>query len=98
MIKEFYAATDEAGKRAVMEKAQKAAEATEPEDKKTRALIYVKTFEKVLEKGLDFIATELTRVENLSEQKVSEKKKSQLKNRASILTSFQIRLKIKDEL
>ena len=98
MISEFLKASSAEDKKDILEKAQKAADAIETEEKKSRANIYIKTFEKVLEKGDSFITTELTRVEKLSEQKVSENKKAQLKNRAHILTSFQMRLNMKDEL
>merc|ERR1711976_787172 len=86
-------------KNAVVEKAQKAADEITDENVKERAIVYVKTFQKVMEKGNEFVSTELARVEKLSEGKVSEKKKSQLKDRASILTSFQLWMKSKhDEL
>lgn len=98
LIKEFNDASDEESKRAVIQKAQEKIDNLDSEDKKERANIYVKTFEKVLVKGANFVSSELIRVEKLSEQKVSEKKKAQLKNRANILTSFKMRMNIKDEL
>lgn len=91
-IQEFYKASSESEKQTVIDKAQAAAEKVS-EDLKERATIYVKTFQKLLEKGNDFISTELSRVEKLSEEKVSAKKKQQLKDRASILTSFQLWMK-----
>ena len=66
--------------------------------KQERAVVYVKTMQKVIENGDGYIKTELARVEKLSEGKVSDKKKAQLKDRANILTSFQLQLKMKDEL
>jgi len=63
---------------------------------KERAEVYVKTMQKIMDVGEKFVSQELTRVEKLSDGKVSEKKKTQLKDRASILTSFQLHLK--DEL
>jgi len=50
----------------------------------------------VLENGDKFIGLELTRVEKLSEGKLSDKKKQQLKDRVGILTSF--RVHVRDEL
>lgn len=98
MISEFFKASSEDAKRAIIAKAQKEASSLDAAEIKSRANIYVKTFEKILEKGNEFVNTELTRVEKLSEQKVSENKKAQLRDRASILTSFQMRMNIKDEL
>ena len=86
-------------KKAIVDQAEKAASVITDEDKMERATVYVKTFEKILEKGEEFVPKELARVEKLSEGKVSEKKKLQLKDRASILTSFQLWMKSKhDEL
>ena len=50
----------------------------------------MKTMQKVVEKGDDFVDSELTRVEKLMDGKVSDKKKQQLKDRANILTVFQL--------
>ncbi len=95
LVKDFFKASGDARK-TILEQAQKEAEAVEDETEKECAAVYVKTMQKVLEKGDDFVDTELTRVEKLSEGKLSEKKKTQLKDRASILTSFKLRQK--DEL
>ena len=58
--------------------------------------MYIKTMSKVLDKGSNFINTEMERVEKLKDGKVSDKKKEQLGKRLNILTSFEMRLK--DEL
>ncbi len=68
---------------------KEAAKVTDETDR-FRADFYVKVMKNVLEKGEDFVNSELGRVERVSEQKVSEAKKSQLRDRASILTSFQL--------
>ena len=80
----------------MLDRARAEAETRTNEKERERADIYVKYMEKVIEKGEEFIDSELTRVEKLSTSKVSDKKKEQLKDRANILTSFQLR--IKDEL
>ena len=82
-------------KKAILERAKNHADNISEEPKKGRATYYVKTLEKILEKGNEYVDTELKRVEKLAEGKVSDNKKSQLKEKASILTSFQMR---KDEL
>lgn len=66
--------------------------------KQEHAVVYVKTLQKVLENGDSFVGSELARVEKLSEGKVSDKKKAQLKDRVSILTSIQLQMSLKDEL
>ncbi|XP_033747702.1 endoplasmic reticulum resident protein 29-like [Pecten maximus] len=66
------------------------------DSKKRSADIYVKTMKKIVEKGTDFVDSEITRVEKLKDGKVSDKKKEQLNERLNILTSFQ--LLQKDEL
>lgn len=83
----------------IIDKAEKMKEAiTDDTVKKERATVYVKAMQKVIENGDSYIDTEIVRVEKLSEGKVSEKKKAQLKDRASILTSFQLQMPKKDEL
>lgn len=83
----------------IVEKAEKMKEAiTDDAVKKDRATVYVKAMQKVIENGDSYIGTEIARVEKLSEGKVSEKKKAQLKDRASILTSFQLQMPKKEEL
>ena len=96
LTKEFLSASSDEQMSEIIERAEKeAAQMTVP-DAQERAKVYVKMMQKVMEKGRDFITTELKRVEKLSEGKVSEKKKLQLLDRASILTSFQLHLR--DEL
>ena len=83
-------------RKAIITKAEEEEKSLTDEIEKARATVYIKTLHKVLEKGNDFIDTELKRVEKLSEGKVSPKKKQQLKDRLQILTSFQNRFR--DEL
>jgi len=95
LSKEFLQGTGDRRKD-ILQQAEKLASEITEEPKKTRASIYVKTMQKVIEKGDEFVANELIRVEKLANGKVSDNKKAQLKDRASILTSFQ--LGMKDEL
>jgi endoplasmic reticulum protein 29 len=92
-IREFFQSSDADHRTGVIKKAEEAAAAITKEDVKERADVYVKTFQKILEKGDEFVPGELDRVERLREGKVSEKKKELLKARASILTSFQLWMK-----
>ncbi|XP_059139062.1 endoplasmic reticulum resident protein 29-like [Physella acuta] len=95
LVKEFFAAAED--KRSeVVQKAEKAAEKLTVDSEKASAETYIKTLKKVLEKGKDFVKSEVTRVEKLRSGKVSDKKKEQLGDRLNILTTFQ--LNVKDEL
>jgi endoplasmic reticulum protein 29 len=97
LVKKFLdAGADE--RKSIAEEAETLKETITDPVKKDRAVVYVKTMQKVIENGDGYIKTELARVEKLSEGKVSDKKKAQLKDRSSILTSFQLRLQMKDEL
>ena len=96
-VKNFLSNSDEAHRKNIIDEAQKLVESfKEDEVKSTRASVYIKTFQKMLEKGDDFVNSELKRVETLLDGKVSDKKKVQLRDRSNILTSFQ--LNMKDEL
>ena len=99
LIQEFLKADD---KQSVIDKAAKATEEYTDELQNYRASVYVKAMQKIVEKGKEFVNSEIERVEKLSNGKVSDKKKSQLKDRANILTSIQMRMNMdessKDEL
>lgn len=61
--------------------------------------IYKTIMEKILEKGDDFIQTEITRVNKLLAGKISNEKKNELSQRINILKSFLLPLKnYKEEL
>jgi len=98
LVKQFFQVSGD-DRNQIIDKAEKMKEAiTDDTVKKERATVYVKAMQKVIENGDSYIDTEIVRVEKLSEGKVSEKKKAQLKDRASILTSFQLQMPKKDEL
>lgn len=92
----YFTAPSLEDRKSVVETARKRAEAIKEEPKRSRALYYAKTLEKLAEKGDNYLADETERVKKLLDGKLSEHKKSQLKERASILSSFQLRQK--DEL
>lgn len=82
----------------VIEKAQKELGTTTDERQKKSGDLYVKIMKKIKEKGLDFIETEIKRVEKLQKEKITSAKKELFKTRLDILTSFQYSNKGKDEL
>lgn len=96
LVKKFFKSESDESRKAVLKEAEKKREELTDTTAKERAAVYIKTMQKVIEVGKEFVNTELNRVEKLSEGKVSDKKKAQLKDRTNILTSFQ--LQMKDEL
>lgn len=58
------------------------------EKEREQADSYVKIMKKASEEGHDFVAKETTRVEKLLQGKLSDKKKSQLKMKSNVLSSF----------
>jgi endoplasmic reticulum protein 29 len=63
------------------------------------AKMYIMYMNKVIERGKDFIGTEMERVNKLRGGQVSDNKKEQLRNRYYMLTSFLSRMpKKKEEL
>ena len=57
-------------------------------DQKT-AEVYVKTMRKALDKGDEFVSSELKRVQSLAKGKISKEKKEEMQQRINILQSFQ---------
>ena len=53
------------------------------------AEVYVKVMRKILEKGNDFLPSELSRVQTLSKGNLAQEKKDEMERRLNILTSFQ---------
>lgn len=95
LVTEFVAAEGDA-KNDIIRKAEKVAESLTKEADKESAEVYIKTMQKIADKGSKFIQSEIERVEKLKDGKVSDKKKEQLGKRLNILSSFEMRLK--DEL
>ncbi|KAG7199999.1 hypothetical protein KM043_014423 [Ampulex compressa] len=63
-------------------------EETLPEQQRTAAKVYVKTMERILERGDVFVQTEQTRLEGLLKGKLSNDKKRTMEERRNILHSF----------
>ena len=73
----------------IIQKAEKALEESADEKEKASGDIYVKIMKKIQEKGVDYVDNEVTRVQKLLKDKITDKKKDQFKKRLDILTSFQ---------
>lgn len=63
-------------------------EETLPEEYQPAAKVYVKTMERILERGDVFIQTEQTRIDGLLKGKLSNDKKQKMEERRNILHSF----------
>ncbi|CAH1802198.1 unnamed protein product [Owenia fusiformis] len=98
LAKQFFSTKDLKERQDIIEKAEKEVGSIN-ESQKQSADVYIKLLKKVLEKGDNLIDDEIKRVEKLKEQKVSDKKRNQLKERLNILTSLQLQKgATKDEL
>ncbi|KAL8610823.1 hypothetical protein ACOMHN_056678 [Nucella lapillus] len=95
LVGDFFKAKGDKRK-TILQKAEDDAKSLTKDAEKESADVYIKTMKKVLDKGDEFVTTEIERVEKLKDGKVSDKKKEQLGKRLNILTSFELRLK--DEL
>lgn len=63
-------------------------EETLPEEHQPAAKVYVKTMEKIMERGDVFVQSEQTRIEGLLKGKLSTEKKRTMEERRNILQSF----------
>lgn len=63
-------------------------EETLPEKQRPAAKVYVKTMERIMERGDVFVQTEHTRIEGLLKGKLSNDKKRTIEERRNILHSF----------
>lgn len=90
--------SDSSGYDDIIKKAEKALEGSTDEKDKTNGDIYVKIMKKIQEKGVDYVDSEVSRVQKLLKDKITDKKKEQFKKRLDILTSFQQSKSGKDEL
>lgn len=63
-------------------------EDTLPEEHQSAARVYVKTMERIMERGDVFVQTEKTRIDGLLKGKLSKDKKRTMEERRNILQSF----------
>ncbi|CAL1281643.1 unnamed protein product [Larinioides sclopetarius] len=94
LAEKFMAADRQDQKDVILSEAkQKVAEVSSAEEKKS-ADVYIKMMQKVIERGVGFIASEKERVKNIKEGKITTAKKEEMQGRLNILHSFSV----KDEL
>lgn len=81
--------SENAGHGDIIKKAEKTLEETTDEKEKASGEIYVKVMKKIQEKGVEYVEAEMTRVQKLLKDKITDKKKELFKKRLDILSSFQ---------
>lgn len=97
LVKKFFKATaDERNN--LIGQAEKEAQSLTNEKDKASADMYIKTMKKIVEKGNEFVNTEIERLEKLRDGKLSDKKKEQIGDRLNILSTFSVSKDVKDEL
>lgn len=82
-------ASDSSGYADIIQKAEKVLEESTDDKEKATGDIYVKIMKKIQEKGVDYVDSEVARVQKLLKDKITDRKKDQFKKRLDILTSFQ---------
>lgn len=85
---------DEEERKSIMKEAQQLSQNLSKETEKKSADVYIKMMQKVIERGNGFIASEMERVKNIKEGKITSTKKEEMQGRLNILESF----RLKDEL
>lgn len=94
LAEEFMVADNKENMESILSKAKELASAITEGVEKRSADVYVKMMQKVIERGMGFIASEKERVKNIKEGKITSTKKEEMQGRLNILHSF----KHKDEL
>lgn len=89
-LAEEFKTSAESDRQEILNKA-KVFEKTLPEAQRAAAKVYVKTMERILERGDIFVQTEQTRLEGLLKGKLSDEKKRTMEERRNILQSFTYR-------
>lgn len=78
----------------IMEQAEELSQSLRGEAEKKSAGVYIKMMQKVIERGPNFILSEMERVKNIKDGKITTAKKEEMQGRLNILQSF----RTKDEL
>ncbi|XP_008213379.1 endoplasmic reticulum resident protein 29 [Nasonia vitripennis] len=86
-LAEEFRTSSEKDRQEILNKA-KVFEDTLPEEHRPAAKVYVKTMERIMERGDVFVQTEHTRIEGLLKGKLSSDKKRTMEERRNILQSF----------
>ncbi|KAJ8678502.1 hypothetical protein QAD02_014289 [Eretmocerus hayati] len=87
LAEEFKQAISEKDRQEILNKARQYEE-TSPEKHRPAIKVYVKTMERILERGDVFVQTEQTRIEGILKSKLSEEKKRTMEEKRNILQSF----------
>lgn len=94
LAERFIAATGKDKMEVILSEAKEAANEVSSDIEKKSADVYIKMMQKVIERGVGFIASEKERVKNIKDGKITTAKKEEMQGRLNILHSFAV----KDEL
>lgn len=94
LAEKFMAVADKEKKENILSEAKEVLSTISEDGEKRSADVYIKMMQKVIERGVGFIASERERVKNIKEGKITSIKKEEMQGRLNILHSF----KLKDEL
>ncbi|GIY43755.1 endoplasmic reticulum resident protein 29 [Caerostris darwini] len=94
LAERFMAVDGQEQKQVILSEAKEVAAKLNPDEEKKSADVYIKMMQKVIERGVGFIASERERVKNIKDGKITSAKKEEMQGRLNILHSFTV----KDEL
>lgn len=94
LAERFVTGTSKDQMEVILSEAKEAAKDIPSDTEKKSADVYIKMMQKVIERGVGFIASEKERVKNIKEGKITTAKKEEMQGRLNILHSFSV----KDEL
>ncbi|GIY71099.1 endoplasmic reticulum resident protein 29 [Caerostris extrusa] len=94
LAERFMAVDGQEQKQVILSEAKEVAAKLNPDEEKKSAEVYIKMMQKVIERGVGFIASERERVKNIKDGKITSAKKEEMQGRLNILHSFTV----KDEL
>lgn len=86
----FVAASNPSDRKEILRQAEDEWDKVSLTSERKSAEVYVKVMRKMLEKGNDFLGSELSRVDTLRKGKLSKEKKDEMDRRLNILQSFQM--------
>ncbi|XP_054722687.1 endoplasmic reticulum resident protein 29-like, partial [Uloborus diversus] len=91
LAEKFMASDDKTEWKNILEQSKRLAEDLSDETEKKSADVYVKMMQKIIERGIGFIASERERVKNIKEGKITSTKKNEMQGRLNILHSFRLK-------
>lgn len=89
LAKRFIAASSPSDRKEILRQSEDEWDKVSLSSERKSAEVYVKVMRKIIEKGDDFLSSEVSRVDTLSKGKLAKEKKDEMERRLNILMSFQ---------